>query len=289
MKHRLLVLLLLCVLVACSARAEFDGRRALQDVEAQVAFGPRVPGSDAHARALAWFRSELAAAGWQTEVIESVTRTGRTARNLIARRDDRPPLVLLGAHYDSRRMAERDPDPARRAEPVPGANDGASGVAVLLEIARVLPQESVPVWLVFFDLEDQGELDGQGWSAGARAFVAQMTVRPQAVVIVDMIGDADLSIPMEGSSDPALRAEIWQVAADLGYGDVFLPRVKYNMIDDHLPFVEAGIPAVLLIDFDYAYWHTTADTPDKVSAESLRLVGRTLLAWLEQYGRRTGR
>jgi Zn-dependent M28 family amino/carboxypeptidase len=103
---------------------------------------------------------------------------------------------------------------------------------------------------------------------------------PDAVVILDMLGDADLNIHFERSSDAVISEAIWQQAADLGYGDVFIPTPKYNILDDHLPFLRAGIPAVDIIDFDYPYWHTTADTPDKVSADSLKAVGDTIRAWL---------
>jgi len=99
-------------------------------------------------------------------------------------------------------------------------------------------------------------------------------------VIIDMIGDANLNIPIEQNSNPALVEEIWQVAKNLGYENIFLNQPGYSMIDDHTPFLEAGIPAIDIIDFDYPYWHTTQDTPDKVSADSLEIIGETLSAWL---------
>ncbi|MEW5828997.1 MAG: M28 family peptidase, partial [Chloroflexota bacterium] len=193
---------------------------------------------------------------------------------------DADPVVILGAHYDSRRVADQDPDPSKRDRPVPGANDGASGVAVLLEIARVLPADSLPVWLVFFDAEDDGDLPGSDWILGSRAFADSLTVRPQAVVIVDMIGDADLNLYQERNSDPALTQAIWSQAAALGYETAFIPQPKYRMLDDHIPFKQLGLTVVDIIDFDYPYWHTTKDTPDKVSAESLQIVGETLLRWI---------
>lgn len=265
---------------APAASARFDGARALRDVETQVAFGPRTPGSDAQAKFLEWTRFELSSAGWQSEV-QVVEKMGHTIRNLIAYRRPDAPEILLGAHYDSRLHADRDPDPGKRTQPVPGANDGASGVAVLLELARVLPQDA-PVWLVFFDAEDNGHIEGWDWILGSRAFVEQMTFRPQAMLLVDMVGDADLLLPMEKNSDPALRQEIWEQAAALGYGEIFVPEERHRILDDHVPFIEAGIPAVDIIDIEYAYWHTTADTPDKVSAHSLQAVGETLQAWLEE-------
>jgi Zn-dependent M28 family amino/carboxypeptidase len=135
--------------------------------------------------------------------------------------------------------------------------------------------------LVFFDAEDNGRIEGWDWILGSRAFVDQLAGQPDAVVIVDMIGDADLNIKMETSSTLSLVVEIWEQANALGYSDHFIPRPGYRILDDHTPFLQAGIPAVDIIDFDYPYWHTTEDTIDKISAQSLQVVGETLLAWLE--------
>ena len=257
----------------------FDGQRALADVEAQVAFGPRTPGSTGHAQVQEWMRAELSAAGWESR-IQSAKMLGHPIENIIAYRGDETPRLILGAHYDTRMFADHDPDPAKHTQPVPGANDGASGVAVLLELARVLPERTIPIWLVFFDAEDNGRIQGWDWILGSQAFVAEMDFRPEAMVLVDMIGDADLNVYIEQNSDPTLVAEIWGVAAELGYEESIIPVPKYSMLDDHTPFLEAGIPAVDLIDFDYPYWHTIADTPDKVSAESLEIIGETLQAWI---------
>lgn len=263
----------------------FNGQQALADVQAQVAFGPRTPGSGGHAQVQAWIVAELEAAGWVVE-IQSSERMGHPVENIVARRGDESPEIILGAHYDTRFFADQDPSPANHDQPVPGANDGGSGVAVLLELARALPAESVPTWLVFFDAEDNGQIEGWDWILGSRAFVEQNpTLRPRAVVIVDMVGDADLNLYLERNSTPSIRDEIWAVAAELGYGEVFIQEEKYSMLDDHTPFLEAGLPAVDIIDFDYPYWHTVQDTPDKVSAESLEAVGATLLQWLTQQNR----
>jgi len=224
-------------------------------------------------------RTELEEAGWTVEIQESES-LGHRIQNLVAFRGDAEPQIILGAHYDSRRFADNDPDPANHAQPVPGANDGASGVAVLMEIARVLPDDSIPIWLVFFDAEDNGRIEGWDWILGSREFVRLNPVRPRAVVIVDMIGDANLNIHKEWNSNPALIDEIWGVAESIENDTVFLPKYKYQMLDDHTPFIEANIPAVDLIDFDYPYWHTINDTPDKVSADSLQAVGETLQIWI---------
>ncbi|MCC6298533.1 MAG: M28 family peptidase [Anaerolineales bacterium] len=257
----------------------FDGARAYADVQTQVAFGPRIPGSASHAQVREWMRAELESAGWEVEVQESEAM-GHPIFNLVAKRSEEPPQIILGAHYDSRIYADNDADPANHLSPVPGANDGASGVAVLLELARSLPRETENIWLVFFDAEDNGRIDGWDWILGSREFVANNRIQPRAVVILDMIGDADLNIYKERNSDSALNDEIWSAAESLGYGNVFIPDYKFSMLDDHTPFLEAGIPAVDLIDFDYPFWHTVNDTADKVSPESLAAVGRTLWTWI---------
>ncbi|MCA1900219.1 MAG: M28 family peptidase [Chloroflexi bacterium] len=262
----------------------FDGIRALADAQTQVDFGPRIPGSTGHDQAREWIRAELEHVGWVVEV-QRTERLGHPIHNIIAKRSPEEPQIILGAHYDTRMYADQDSSPGMQAMPVPGANDGASGVAVLLEIARTLPEDSVPVWLVFFDAEDNGNLEGWDWILGSRAFVEEIEVRPRAAVIVDMVGDADLNIYLEKNSDKELRAEIWSAAESLGYADKFINSEKYSMLDDHTPFLEKGIPAVDIIDFDYPYWHTTQDTPDKVSAESLKAVGDTLLKWIAEQPR----
>jgi len=259
--------------------AQFDGQRAYADVYAQLAFGPRIPGSDGHANVQEWMRAELESAGWQVEIQQSEAM-GHPIQNIVAKRGDNSPQIILGAHYDSRMFADNDPDPANHSLPVPAANDGASGVAVLLELARVLPEDTAPVWLVFFDAEDNGRIDTWDWILGSTEFVKSNPIQPQAVVIIDMIGDADLNIHKERNSNTDLTNEIWEVAHNLGYEDVFIPNYKFSMIDDHTPFLRAGIPAIDIIDFDYPYWHTLQDTPDKVSAESLQAVGETLQVWV---------
>ena len=258
----------------------FSGERAYEDVLTQMAFGPRTPGSPAHAAAVDWLVAELGAAGWQTEVQETEWN-GHAVRNVVAERGSGRPWILLGAHYDSRIYADQDPNPARHQEPVPGANDGASGVAVLLEFARVLPADYPGrLTIVLFDAEDSGSIPGWEWIMGSRAYAASLDENPDSMILVDLVGDADLSLPYEGNSDEALRAEIWALAAELGYSEVFVPEVKYTILDDHIPFLERGIPSVDIIDLDYEYWHTVEDTADKVSQESLQMVGDVLLAWL---------
>ena len=261
------------------ASARIDGSRAYADVLTQVAFGERIPGSEGHAKVQEWMRAELESAGWQVEIQKSEA-LGHPVENIVARRGNVLPEIILGAHYDSRIFADNDSDPANHTQPVPGANDGASGVAVLVELARVLSNDTVPIWLVFFDAEDNGRIEGWDWILGSREFVKNNPVQPEAVLIVDMIGDADLNIYKERNSNKELTDELWDAAKSLGHEDVFIPEYKFSMLDDHTPFLDAGIAAVDIIDFDYPHWHTTQDTPDKVSAASLQAVGETLQKWV---------
>jgi Zn-dependent M28 family amino/carboxypeptidase len=222
--------------------------------------------------------AQLSQNGWLTQT-QIFTYHNTLVRNIIGTRGSGAGIIL-GAHYDTRRRADRDsqhPD-----QPVPGADDGASGVAVLLELSRVLPVSNSghSISLVFFDAEDNGELDGWDWLVGSRYYANILTVTPTAVVILDMIGDMQQDIYLESNSTPALRNSIWTVAKNMGYEPFFIPKVKWNMTDDHTPFLERGWPAVDIIDFDYPYWHTTQDTPDKISSESLTRVGKTLQVWL---------
>ena len=262
--------------------ATFQGDLAYEYVVAQMEFGPRITGSAEHAAAGDYIVGEVRALGWVVE-IQPFVYQDTPARNFIAKANvGRGPVLILGAHYDTRRRADQDAQ--NPTAPVPGANDGASGVAVLLELARSLDLESVPyeVWLAFFDAEDNGNLDGWDWIAGSSFMAANLTVTPTAMILVDMIGDVDQQIYFDQNSDSELSARVWRTAADLGYDEYFLPLARYAMIDDHTPFARRGIPSIDIIDFDYPYWHTTADTADKVSAASLERVGRTLETFVEE-------
>jgi len=266
----------------------FSGEKALAHVQTQIEFGPRITGSEAHKAAGDWVIRELSEQGWEVfiqpfEPLETVE-----ARNILAVSGSGP-AVIIGAHYDSRIFADADPDLANRSLPVPGGNDGASGVAVLMELARSLnvPASGKTICLVFFDAEDNGRIPGWDWILGSRFFVSRISAlpkcsEPEMAVIVDMIGDADQQVYRERNSTEFLVDAIWATAAEIGYGEWIVNEPRHAMIDDHTPFLEAGIPAVVLIDFDYPYWHTVEDTLDKVSAESLARIGRTLEVWLER-------
>lgn len=258
----------------------FDGTRAMAHVEAQMQWVPRDTGTPGWQQTGDYIVAEAQAAGWTVEE-QRFDYRGISVRNIIAKRGSGP-LLILGAHYDARKFADQDPDPSRYNDPVPAANDGASGVAVLLELARHIDTDRLgrTVWLAFFDAEDNGDLEGWEWTVGSTYMAQNLPTKAEAMVLLDMIGDADLQIYYEQNSTPGLRESIWQSAAELGYTQ-FIPTPKFAMLDDHTPFLAQGIPAVDLIDFDYPHWHTTGDTADKVSAESLEAVGRTVERWLD--------
>lgn len=257
-------------------------------VEKQMAFGPRTPNSQAHADFIAWASQYFTEHHWKVSAKASKYQ-GHEVINITAERFAQDPdaeWILLGAHYDCRMLADQETDAANQTKAVPGANDGASGVAVLMGLAAFLPEDlNKNITLALFDAEDQGNIPGWDWCLGAKLMAEQLAEqerKPDAVIVVDMIGDADLQIYREQRSDDKLTDEIWETAARNGYGGQFINRDKYAMEDDHIPFQQIGIPAVDLIDFDYPYWHTRKDTADKVSEESLEAVRQVLFTWLKE-------
>ncbi len=276
------------------ASQQFDGRQALRWVEHQVAAGPRIPNTAAHRAIGDWLVAELRTRADAVEVQEftHVTQAGDTLhlRNVIARfRPADPNRVLYVSHWDSRPRADQDPDQAKRLLPVPGANDGASSTAVLLGVADAFKRAppSVGVDLVFVDGEDWGDFDGPDVLLGSRHFARNLPAgyRPLFAVVWDMVGDRDQVFEQEGYSldrAPEVVERVWTAAEDLGLRRVFRARRGGYVTDDQVPLLEAGLRAIDVIDLEYgpnnSYWHTTADTPDKLSAESLANVGRVALA-----------
>ena len=276
------------------ASQQFDGRQALRWVEHQVAAGPRLPNTAAHRAIGDWLVTELRTRADSVEVQEftHVTQTGDTLhlRNIIARfRPADANRVLYVSHWDSRPHADQERDPAKRRLPVPGANDGASSTAVLLGVADALKRAppSVGVDLVFVDGEDWGDFDGPDVLLGSRHFARNLPAgyQPLFAVVWDLVGDRDQVFEQEGHSldrAPEVVERVWSAAEDLGLRRVFRVRRGGYVTDDHFPLLEAGLRAIDVIDLEYgpnnSYWHTTADTPDKLSAESLANVGRVALA-----------
>ncbi len=286
---------ILIAAAACSAAGqgggEFDGERALGYVQQQLAFGPRVPNTEAHRRAGDWLEQELTARA-DTLVVQAWThRTDRgdtlALRNLLARfRPEATERVLFLAHWDSRPMADRSANLADQRRPVPGANDGASGVAVLLGVADALhaTPPAVGVDLLFVDGEDWGDFSDTTESLiGSRYFAAHLPAdyQPLFGVLFDMVGDRDLQLYWEGYSQanaPEVVDRVWRTADRLGHGRLFRSGVRHTLIDDHVPLQNAGLRVIDVVDFDYPHWHTTEDTYDKVSASSLEAVGDVAIA-----------
>jgi glutaminyl-peptide cyclotransferase len=184
----------------------FDGQRALADVVTQVSFGPRTPGSGGHARVQEWMRSELSAAGWDSRV-QSTERLGHPVQNIIAYRGDERPQVILGAHYDTRMFADADPEPSKsRLDPVPGANDGASGVAIVVTgVSSRTPRRWCACLAGLLRCGRQWAISKAGTGSWARRPSSrELDFHPEAAVIVDMIGDADQNIYIERNSNPEL-------------------------------------------------------------------------------------
>ncbi len=267
----------------------FDADSAMALLRRQVAFGPRVPGMEGHAKQLAWMASFLRERA-DTVVMQEFTHPGPGGRtleltNVFARfRPDLPTRVLLLTHWDTRPTADNAQDPADRNTPIPGANDGASGTAVLLELANVLSSHSPPIGvdLLFVDGEDYAP---DYMYLGAEYFAGHLApgYEPLYGVLVDMVADQNPMYPQEQYSQqyaPEVVERVWRMAERLGYG-AFFPRTTGPAIgDDHIPLNQAGIHTIDIIDFDYGpgnvYWHTLEDDLDHVAPTGLDAVGATL-------------
>ncbi len=268
-------------LVGCGDARTFDGDRAMEHVENQCDLGDRSVGTEGNAATVEYIADYLERYGWDVEYQE-FAYLGRTLCNVMGTKGEGP-LIILGTHFDTRPVADRDPDD--RAASVPGANDGASGTAVLLELARVLDEtatDQATITLAFFDGEDRGDLNGWPWCVGSSYMAANLEEEPEYALVVDMVGDADQEFFYEWSSSLWLQEKIWGIADELGYGTIFRSEHRYVIEDDHTSFLQQGIDAAVIIDFDYRYWHTASDTPDKISADSLQRVGDVLEKLLEE-------
>lgn len=295
-------LVLLVVTAACrepgrSGPAEFDGERAYQDVAAQLAFGPRVAGSPA-GRAMGRWLDSLLRTTADTLVVQSWEHTTQAGdrlalQNFLARFNaGASERILLLAHWDSRPVAD-GPQSKDTTAAVPGANDGASGVAILLGVARALrlrpPPAGVGVDLLFVDGEDYGSFaDDRDVLLGSRYYAAHPVGPPPLyAMLFDMVGDRDLQIYQEGNSvtgAPEVVDIVWDTARDLGYGAIFFSAPKYTLTDDHIPLQRAGIRAIDVVDFDYPAWHTPDDRLDRVSARSLQIVGDVAIGVIRRAG-----
>ena len=281
---------------------EADGERANASVAWQVGLGPRLPGSHASAALLDGFEENHS--GWSF-TRDTHTYAGGTLTNLVAVYPPNTDLATtdalgLGAHYDSREFADFEENATNASLPVPGANDGGSGVGAVGELMRIIPSMNLDhaVVVVLFDAEDQGTYtDKESWAEGSRRWADNLTSEEvshlKAFILLDMIGDAYLNLANISSNDDTLNAAIGPLAQALGLiegreacsgveaRDVYQPQTTVDIMDDHVRLNNVGVPAIDLIDHRYgpnatgfanSYWHTLEDTPDKVSAEALETV-----------------
>ena len=265
----------------------FDESSAWEFLLAQEAIGFRYPGTAEHLETQDFIENHFSELAEWTFAKQTFEYNGVNLSNLIVEKEglNTTNWIILGAHYDTR--AKADHDPVNTSAPVMGANDGASGVAVLMELARILADKTLnsSIRLIFIDGEDQGSggMIGWDWIVGSNYYVDSLSESEkneiECFILLDMIGDENLNIHWEKNSNVGLREEIWLAADALGHVE-FIQGEKYRMIDDHVPFIQAGIPAVDIIDFDYPYWHTRNDTSDHCSAASLQAVGQTVEKWL---------
>lgn len=284
----LFIFLTRCQKVQAAIPYAFNGGRAFQDLQHVVAFGPRPVGSKALEATRTWIIGQLKRDGCKVvqDPFVGDTPLGKVPMvNLIAELPGTEPkhIVMIAGHYDTK---------LEKTFRFVGANDGGSSTAFLLELARELEptKHKLTYWIVFFD----GEEALKHWSNsdslyGSRQLAAKLTAngdlsRIQAMILVDMIGDAQLDIRQDQESTPWLNRLIWREADKLGYSKYFLKSQPTAVIDDHIPFVQAGVSAADLIDFNYgpdnSYWHTAQDTIQHCSPSSLTIVGRVVKATL---------
>jgi glutaminyl-peptide cyclotransferase len=271
----------------------FSGRSAHALLRRQVEFGPRVSGTAGHAAQLAWMTRHLRERA-DTVIIQEFEHTHSDGRKLrmanvmgrfnSAARD----RVLLLAHWDTRPTADMDRE--RPREPIPGANDGASGTAVLLEMASVLSRHSPPIGvdILLVDGEDYGPSEPDMY-LGAKYFAANQppNFRPLYGILLDMVGDRNPRFPIEGNSRelaPEVVDRVWSVAEQLGLGAMFPRSGGAHVTDDHIPLNRAGIRTINIIDMDYEHWHTHGDTVENTSPVGLEAVGRVLAALIYNGG-----
>lgn len=271
----------------------FSGEHAYQYAARQMEFGDRSTGSENSIRMGDWLVEELRILGWDVVIQPFSATDGTPARNIIAVRSANPApagSAILMTHYDTRLFADRDADPANQSQPAPGANAGASGTAVLLELARTLDVTATghTICLAFLDGEENGGLEGWEDAAGSAQFVQRLENdlprcrSPRFAVYLDLLGSSSQRFYAESTGTTALTKAIWEAAAELGYQNAFINEPTWSATDAHSRFVAAGIPSITLADYAYPHRDTLADVMEQLNAESLGRVGITLKTWLER-------
>jgi len=272
----------------------FDGSQAFTHLNAQCSIGPRPPGSDNLSLCRNYIKNCLTSYGWYV-TLQNFTYLGVACANVVCRwGSNNNASLILGAHYDTRPQADQEGNPANRTRPVLGADDGASGVAVLIELAHVLPETvRSSVEFVFFDAEDSGNINGWQWIEGSTYYAGQLSgerkAAVRAMVLLDMVGGTGLRLPRESGSTRSLQDYVWSIAQELGYSDTFLNENGASILDDHRPFLSLGIPSLDIIEHNPFpwYWHTLEDTPDKCNATSLEIVGQVVETFVVRYTNET--
>lgn len=278
-----------------SAPISFSADSAYSYVARQVEFGPRVPGTEAHKRCGDWLTEKLRSFGAevteQTATLTTFDGTKIPMRNIFARiNPNAEKRILLLAHWDSRPWADNDPDPEKHSTPVDGANDGASGTGVLLELARSIEKGGTApgIDILLCDAEDWGEEhNDDSWAMGARYFANNLPLKgymPSAAILLDMVGAPDATFMREYFSqlaNPTLADQIWTIAKKLGHEQMFVNRMGSAVNDDHVELIKAGIPTIDIIDYRegsgfFSGWHTASDNMDCISKETLGAVGEIL-------------
>lgn len=287
------------------AAAPFSADSAYAYVARLVAFGPRVPGSDSHRACGEWIAAELRRHGADTVTVQKGSATRHDGvtipvTNIMGRfNPDASKRVLLAAHWDTRPWADAEPDPAHHSTPIPGANDGGSGVGVLLELARQfgLKRPDIGVDILMVDAEDSGvsgnesdDESGSSWCLGTQYWTSRMPytadTAPLYAVVLDMVGGTGARFLREAISQqavPSVVDRVWSLAARLGHGDVFVNRTGSPVVDDHLFLLRGGIPAIDIIENENPAtgsfpptWHTLNDDMTSIDARTLRAVGETM-------------
>ncbi|MGM9869762.1 MAG: M28 family peptidase [Sodaliphilus sp.] len=284
-----------------SAVADFNADSAFAFVKRQCDFGPRVPLTPAHAQCGEWIEAQLQQfcdkVVAQKAPVTTFDGKHLDATNYIGSiNPDAHKRILLVAHWDCRPWADADPDESKQQQPVMGANDGASGVGVLIELARVMhaKKPAIGVDILFVDAEDWGTSDDEdSWALGTQYWVKHPHVanyQPMYGILLDMVGAADAQFYHEGfsmQSAPDVVEQIWTIAGDAGYSNHFKSITFGAATDDHVFISRGGIPCIDIIDMRpnsdggfYPYWHTTGDTIDKISPATLKAVGQTLINFI---------
>lgn len=296
MKIKIIFFLLIVLIISsgCSSQVNFDENRAYECLKTQVNFTERYPEGKDMKSCREYLKSQLepcCSKYIEQDFTLKINRKNINLKNIIGiinpKAED---FILIASHYDNRPYCDKDKNKKYKNTPCPGANDGASSTAVVLELAKVFKAHNPKCGIVFvlFDGEDYG-LDSGDMYLGSEYFASNLDIlgeiKPKLNegILLDMIGDTKLNINIEKISNyvnPKLVGNVWKIAKELGYEKYFIPKTKHAISDDHILLIEKGIKCIDIIDFDYKYWHTHEDTIDKCSPQSLKIVGDVVINYV---------